>query len=290
MNVSPGTYWLLTLFLGQIMFFSLGTLTLQYYRLIEGTTVFFAAFFLVLNYLIAIIFFKRIFQADCAVLLLQRQEATLHKMESTIRLIRHQRHDIANHLHTIYALLQMGREHQAKKYVNEVELATTNVFHAARLEVPELAAFLQGKLGQAMAKNISLNIEALTSLKDCHIKPYFLVIILGNLLDNAFEAVEDLPVEERLVELEITEQENYYRFTVTNSGPSIEESLYGKIFEAGYSTKEPGRGYGLAIVRETVLNHRGNIEISNNPTTTFVVTLPKKEGDTGDPSACPKDS
>jgi len=275
MNITLGTYSLLALFLGQILIFSLGILVLQYYQLIEGPIVFFAAIFMILNYLIAIFFFQRIFRADCELLLLRQKETALHKVEGTLRLIRSQRHDIVNHLHTIYALLQMGKEQQAKKYVNEVESATTNIIHVSRIEVPELAALLQSKLGQAMAKNITFNIETRTDLKNCPIKPYLLVSILGNLLDNAFEAVANLSTESRFVELEVTEQKEVYIFSVSNVGSSITKELHEKIFDAGFSTKEQGRGYGLAIVRETILNHGGTIEVRTNPTT-FIVTLPRK--------------
>ncbi|MDK2984527.1 MAG: hypothetical protein PWQ96_169 [Clostridia bacterium] len=275
MNVFSSTYFFIALFLAQMMLFSLCALTLQYYRLLEGTTVLFAAIFIGLNYFVAILFFRRLFQADYQAQVIQNQEGTLDKLESTLRLIRSQRHDIVNHLQTIYALLQLGDSHRAKKYVDEIQLVTNSSNQIARLDQPEVAAFLQSKLGQATARQISFHLEILTDLKECEVKGHFLIVILGNLLDNAFEAVEDLPIAERLVELEISEEEDCYQLIVTNAGPSIEENLQEKIFAAGYSTKEPGRGYGLSIVRETVLNYGGNIEVKNNPTA-FIVTLPKK--------------
>lgn len=291
MRVLSGTYWLIAVFLGQVMLLSLGALALQYYRLLEGITVFFAAGFIVLNYLVAVPLFNRLMQADYQAQVIDTQATALHKMESTLGLVRSQRHDIVNHLHTIYALLQMSKDYQVRRYVDKLQAATTNSVQVGRLENPEVAAFLQSKLGQAMARNISFNLEVLTDLKDCNVEPYFLVIILGNLLDNAFEAVEELPATERMVELEILEQEEHYEFIVTNEGPPIAEDMQAKIFAPGYSTKEPGRGYGLAIVRETVSNHGGGIKIRNNPTA-FVVRLPKKkEGrDDGDPHTVPQDS
>jgi len=285
MNISNNTYVLLALFLGQIMLFNLGTVTLQYYRILEGVIVPFIIIFIVFNYFIAIIIIPKLFKADSQAVVIQKQESSLQKLESKIRSIRSQRHDIVNHLHTIYALLQMGKDQRAKSYVSEVGSITAGYSHAIRLEEPEVAAFLQSKLGQALAKDISLNIEILTDIRNCAIKPYFWVIILGNLLDNAFEAVEDLPVSERHVELEIFQHENFYQCTVSNTGPSIEEDFQEKIFELGYSTKEPGRGHGLSLVREAVQNHGGNISIINYPTT-FIVSLPKKEerGDANDSS------
>lgn len=288
-NYFPGTYIMLVLCLGQIIFLSLGILVLQYYQVIESITLVFAAFLIMLNYLVTILSCKRFFQAEHQTLLIQKQSSALSEMESTIGLIRAQRHDIGNHLHTIYALLQMGKEKQAKKYVNEVEVAATNAIQIVRLDIPEVAAFLQSKLGQAMARNISLNIEIRGELKNCLVKPYFLIIILGNLIENSFEAVEHLPEQGRHVELEILQKEEAYILTISNYGPPVENTLYNKIFEAGYSTKGSGRGYGLAIVQETVANHGGYIEMTNNPTT-FTVVLPKKGGKCSAPQTGSKDS
>ncbi|MBO8170187.1 MAG: Spo0B domain-containing protein [Thermoanaerobacteraceae bacterium] len=194
MNSFPSTYFLVAIYLGQVLALSLGTLTLQYNQILESRVVLFLSVFIILNYLIAILFFQRLFQADYQSQILEIREKALDKAENMLQLVRAQRHDIINHLHTIYALLQMGRDKQARKYVSELEIITANANQTVRLDEPIVAAFLQSKLMQARAKDLFFNIEVLTELAGCAAKPYFIITILGYLLDNAFEAVENLPV------------------------------------------------------------------------------------------------
>lgn len=241
------------------------------------------------NYITVIFFCKRLFQSDYQAVVMHNQEGTLQKLESTLGLVRFQRHDIVNHLQTIYALLQMDKDRQAKKYVGEIGSIAANSSRVMRLGKPEIAGFLQSKLGQAVAKDIKFNIEILTDLERCAVKPYFWITILGTLLDKAFEIVEDLPASERLVELELTQQEGIYKLVISNSGPGIEDSLLEEIFKHGNFTEGAGGGYGLFLVRDAVLNHGGSIEVRNNPAG-FIVTLPLREEDGRDSSIGSKNS
>ncbi len=66
--------------------------------------------------------------------------------------------------------------------------------------------------------------------------------------------------------------------TIENNGPEIPEAVKDRIFEAFFTTKEPGRGTGLGLdtVRDIVVNqHHGTIDVaSTRGQTTFTVTLP----------------
>ena len=66
------------------------------------------------------------------------------------------------------------------------------------------------------------------------------------------------------------------RLIVRDNGPGIPDVDREKLFMPYFSTKRRGSGLGLAIVRRIVVEHGGNIEVSDNvPSgTTFVVELP----------------
>lgn len=105
-----------------------------------------------------------------------------------------------------------------------------------------------------------------------------IVQVLINLLNNAFDAVADLP--DRWVELEVRDDEATVSFVVTDSGSGISPEVRVKLFDPFFSTKKVqyGTGLGLSISRSIVEGHKGrlycDIESSN---TRFVLELPKRQ-------------
>ena len=61
-----------------------------------------------------------------------------------------------------------------------------------------------------------------------------------------------------------------------DSGPGIPGNLVSKIMDKGFSTKGENRGYGLNLVRRSVEECEGSIEIESiqGEGTTFVVKIP----------------
>lgn len=77
-------------------------------------------------------------------------------------------------------------------------------------------------------------------------------------------AIQHLPEEEKVL------------FSISDTGPGIEESIFPHIFDAFVTNKNGGTGLGLTISNEIVQNHGGQIKASNNPEggATFEVLLP----------------
>ncbi len=87
-----------------------------------------------------------------------------------------------------------------------------------------------------------------------------LCIILGNLLDNALEAVENLPVAQRMVKLAVRLEKGTLHIMVENPyAGEIMENADGTI----KSSKGQGdlHGYGLISVRKTVEKYNGGLVI-----------------------------
>lgn len=72
---------------------------------------------------------------------------------------------------------------------------------------------------------------------------------------------------------------SYVTLTVTDTGCGIEERLLGKIFEPFFSTKDSGRGLGLAAVIGIVKSHKGGLSVKSEfgKGTEFIVQLPVRE-------------
>lgn len=95
---------------------------------------------------------------------------------------------------------------------------------------------------------------------------------LLNLIINAHQAMEDegkLTVRARTLNGQI-------QIDVEDTGEGIDPSIFNRIFDRFFSTKENGTGVGLAIVKQVIENHGGSVRAKRQPDqgTTFSILLP----------------
>lgn len=279
-NFAP-TYFMVAILLSQVLIISFGALMMQYYLDVTNNFIIIVAIWMLFNYVFSLLIVRKLFQNQYLQNTIKEKDLTLQKAEGLLKNIRIQRHDILNHMQTIYALMQMGKEEHAKKYMSQLYLTTINTNQIVRLDDPVVASFLQSKLNQANVKGIAMNVEANASLNKCSVKPNFLICIFGNLLDNAFDVLDKVPEKEKLINIIITKDDLNYIIKVSNTGPSISDEVIKNMFTSGYSTKGTGRGFGLALVKETVDNYGGTIIVEKNPTT-FIIKFPQLTGEQND--------
>jgi signal transduction histidine kinase len=93
-----------------------------------------------------------------------------------------------------------------------------------------------------------------------------------NLIHNALQAMDN----QGTLTLDIVQEGNYIKVSVTDSGKGIPPEVMPKIFAPIFTTKPgEGSGLGLDIVRKIIDKHRGKIEVASVPgKTTFTVALP----------------
>ncbi|MHB8987050.1 MAG: sensor histidine kinase, partial [Eubacteriales bacterium] len=104
----------------------------------------------------------------------------------------------------------------------------------------------------AEVKGIDFAFSVKCDITNVNIPPWDLCSILGNLLDNAFEAAVQDYVDRR-VAVEIKRENGNYVLYVYNTGPKISENSKQRLFTAGYTTKESEAcGYGLYLVKKLV--------------------------------------
>lgn len=202
---------------------------------------------------------------------------TLSRMEELIYSIRKQRHDFNHHLQAVYGLLEVGSYHEARDYIRGTFISITTHGELIKTDNHEISAMLYTKIGLAEVKNINLEIVVNCSLKDLPLKAKEANSVLGNLIDNAMEAVESINGERRLILVEITREPEGFNFTVANRGRPIKPEIMDLIFQPHFSTKKGGQGLGLAIVKEVVVHYSGSVTVSStNEETTFTVRIPSK--------------
>ena len=100
--------------------------------------------------------------------------------------------------------------------------------------------------------------------------------VVVNLIDNAAEALEDLPVREILLTTRVRPESDSVEICVADTGHGISPEDKDKLFLPHFSTKDRGTGLGLAIAARIVAEHGGSIHVEDNfPTgSRFRIELP----------------
>ena len=105
--------------------------------------------------------------------------------------------------------------------------------------------------------------------------------VLLNLIVNAANAIEMLDSKERgRIFIKTSKENNFIRFSVSDSGPGVDSSVANKIFDPFFTTKEVGKGTGLGLslcYDIIVQKHSGEIWFDNlkQGGTMFSFTLPE---------------
>ncbi|MFB7181552.1 ATP-binding protein [Streptomyces sp. NPDC056257] len=195
--------------------------------------------------------------------------------------LRSQAHEAANRLHTVVSLIELGRADEAVDFATaELELAqalTDEVVTA--VGEPVLVALLLGKAAQAHERGVELVVTADSrSLADGGGLPPArdLVTVLGNLIDNAVDAVTAVPGARIAVTLRPERDELLLR--VADNGPGLPEGV--DVFRRGWSGKGEGRGLGLALVQQVAQRYGGTVTAAQGPGggAEFTVRLPAPQG------------
>ena len=202
-------------------------------------------------------------------------------IDEVIKNLRANVHEFKNNIHVIFGLIQLKEYEEAKKYIlNIQQLQENNSSKFKKIEDYYVKALLLSRELVAKERKIKFELtdESFLDFEHGIIDSYDLVTILGNLIENAFEACSLMENEEKEVEVSLYEDKNIIEIQVRDNGKEIQKDIKEFIFKEGVSSKGEGRGTGLFLVKSRVELYNGHIEIEEfNDEKIFVVIIYKGE-------------
>ena len=178
-------------------------------------------------------------------------------------------HDFTNKLHVIMGLIQMEMYEEAVSYIENITIVQRATISKIMNAVQEssVAALLIGKTARASELNIKFVLRegCHYSNADMQLPSALLVTVIGNLIENAFEAMNEKSGYEVQKELlfGFYSRPGAVLITSDDTGIGISEKNLERIFENGFSTKGAGRGTGLYQVKEMVERYGGEITVES---------------------------
>lgn len=179
--------------------------------------------------------------------------------------VRGRQHDFNNHLQAIMSMNALANdlnELVEKQNAYCSDLIVENMANKLlREDIPSvLAGFMYTKINQAKKRGITVKYRILTDEVEKYIRFPDLVEIIGNLFDNAMDAVD--AEEQKVVECYVEQSED--ELTIEVSNPCAWKSTkMESMTENGKSTKGKGRGLGLGNVKKAVEKYNGILQIKS---------------------------
>ncbi|TSB48405.1 ATP-binding protein [Alkalicoccobacillus porphyridii] len=200
--------------------------------------------------------------------------------------LRAQTHEFSNKLYVLSGLLQLESYQEAIDYIEEEsqeQLKKTEAFKYQRVD-PLLHSLLIGKQHQAEEKGIDFTIQLPTntlSLSQYLRRP--VVTIIGNLLDNAMDAVLKPEAKSKKITISFTQQDQALMMTICDWGIGFSEHSFESLLRTRYSSKEQkNHGYGMRIIHHMLDEVDGTITHceDSDAVTCIKVSIPMHQSQT----------
>ena len=200
--------------------------------------------------------------------------------------LRVQNHEYMNKLHTIAGLIQLGKTSEALAYVFEEKEEQEALMHFLRTRIRDesVAGLLLSKVSRAKEMGISFIIDRSSVLFSFppRLDRHDFVVLIGNLIENAFDACLATERKERFVELWIGEQEDGWMIVVEDNGIGMREEEKKRLFDYGYTTKNGNhQGIGMHLIYNILKKSNGEIHIESSwqMGTTITIVFSQNKGE-----------
>jgi two-component system, CitB family, sensor histidine kinase MalK len=179
--------------------------------------------------------------------------------------LRAQTHEFMNKLHVILGLIRLEEYESLKHYIISITGKLDNEvgFVIQRIKDPVVAGFLLARFASAREQNITMNLDEASLVPRCPSDDvaHDIVTIVGNLLENAVEAIGESDLRE--IHVSLRQEAEWLDLAIQDTGSGLPPEVVEHLFEQGCSTKGKSRGYGLWQAARTVESRGGKLQAAN---------------------------
>nr|WP_259548490.1 sensor histidine kinase [Heyndrickxia oleronia] len=199
--------------------------------------------------------------------------------------LRVQNHEHMNKLHTIAGLIQLGKSEKALELAFETSTKQENLdqFLKDSIKNDAIAGLLLSKIrrGRELGIEVSIDPNSYLTTFPYQIDQHDFVVLLGNLIENAFGSFMHVERNVKKVEISIEQSEDICAILIEDNGCGIPESDLPHIYEKGFTrNKRNGSGIGLYLIKQAVDKGNGDIMVTSvsGEGTSFTITFPMGVG------------
>ena len=215
---------------------------------------------------------------------LNLQLSQVKKFADNLRVMRH---ESLNWMSMLAGLLHMKEYDKAISLLEAQSLGSQQVldFISSRFKNNSICGLLLGKYSKANELGLKLILDPACQLKDIppKLNEVMLISIIGNLLDNAFDAIMKLNDPHLIrrhnqIDLYISDETDELVIEVADQGVGIDSNIRDRLFEQGITSKaSDNHGIGLYLVASYVEQASGLITIGNGDEggAIFSIFIPK---------------
>lgn len=209
---------------------------------------------------------------------------TSEEYENLLTKVRLRQHELKNHIAAVFSAHYTYKTYEKLVKVQEEycqKILDENRYNNLLLLGNNiLVGYLYGKFQEAEDDGIALTYQIGAKIDEMEIPMYYVVEMLGILLDNAMEALKYSAEKE--ISFEAAESESEYIFSVRNPYHYTAYDEITEWFQLGRSEKGSGRGLGLYHLKRLCEEWHCDIECRNieiNQTNWIAFSLKIKKAD-----------
>lgn len=181
-------------------------------------------------------------------------------------------HDFKNSMECIQGLLKSKRYEEAEEYIGQMTENWIEEIDYVNTNHPIVDSVINQKFKQSKRKGIPL-LLSINDLSNLKMKDEDVVILLGNLIDNAIEACEKVETNLKWIKVRFLVQEESIIISVRNPVSELIKMEEGKIISTKNNRAE--HGIGLKNIQSVVDKYGGkSIYSSNHGFFTYTIEIP----------------